>query len=80
MKITFFTSNFLKIFFTIRWSPNYVPPKGKKNHFFLCENCHAIDVIISSTNDVHCNDCHSKSKVLKSDFLCGSIVTNDGLI
>jgi hypothetical protein len=33
-----------------------------------------------SRNDVHCNACHSKSKVHKSSFLRGSITTNDGPI
>jgi hypothetical protein len=30
---------------------------------------HVINVIICSTNDVHCNACRSKSKVHKSSFL-----------
>ncbi len=30
--------------------------------------------------NVHCNACHSKSKVHKLGFLWGSIATNDGLI
>ncbi len=39
-----------------------------------------LNVIICSICDVHCNACHSKSKVHKSSFLWGSISTNDGPI
>ncbi len=47
----------------------------------VCANHHVtLNVIICSTCDVHCNACHSKSKVHKSSFLWGSIVTNDGRI
>jgi hypothetical protein len=46
----------------------------------LCGNCHAIDVIICSMNDVHCITCCSKSKVHKSIFLRCLITTNDGPI
>jgi hypothetical protein len=46
----------------------------------LCEICHVVDVIICSTNDVHCNACHSKSNVNKLGFLQCSIATNDGPI
>jgi len=47
----------------------------------MCGNRHVtLNVIICSTCDVHCNVCHSKSKVHKSSFLWGSIATNDGHI
>ncbi len=46
----------------------------------VCGNYYVTDVIICSTSHVHCNACHSKSKVDKSSFLQGSIATNDGPI
>jgi hypothetical protein len=39
---------------------NLVRPPFEK----ACENCHVVDVIIFSSSKVHCNVCHSKSKVL----------------
>jgi hypothetical protein len=55
-------------------SPN-TPPFQK-----VCGNYHVANVIICSIGDVHCNICHSKSKVHKLCFFQGSIATNDGPI
>ncbi len=38
---------------------NLVSPPFQK----ACENCHVVDIIVFSMSNVHCNFCHSKSKV-----------------
>jgi hypothetical protein len=43
----------------------------------VCGNFHVVDVTISPTSGIYCNDCCSKSIVQKLGFLHGSIVTND---
>ncbi len=43
----------------------------------ICGTCHVLDIIISLTGGVYCNDCCSKSMVQKFGFLHGSIVAND---
>jgi hypothetical protein len=43
----------------------------------VCGNCHVGNVTISLTGGVYCNVCHSKSKVQKLGFFCGTIATND---
>jgi BarA-like signal transduction histidine kinase len=42
----------------------------------VCGNYCLIDIIISPTSDVYSNACCSKSKAVKSKFLCATIITN----
>jgi hypothetical protein len=43
----------------------------------FCGNYYLINIIISSTNDVYCNACCSKSKAVKSELLHVTIITNE---
>jgi len=42
----------------------------------LCAKCHALDIIVSTTNDdVNCNDYHGKTTIKNVGYLCSSIAT-----
>ncbi len=44
----------------------------------LCVKCHALDTIVSTTNDdVNCNVCHGKTTIKKARYLCASIATTE---
>jgi hypothetical protein len=43
----------------------------------VCGNHRVANIIISLTNDVHCNVCCSKPKDINSKFLCATILTSE---
>jgi hypothetical protein len=44
----------------------------------LCAKCHALDIVVSTTNDdVNCNVCHGKNTIEKVKYLCASIATTE---
>jgi hypothetical protein len=43
----------------------------------FCGNYCLIDIIISLIGDVYSNACCSKSKAVKSEFMCATIITNE---
>jgi ribosomal protein S27E len=48
----------------------------------LCAKCHALDIVVSTTNDdVNCNVCHGKTTIKKAGYLRTSITkTGDPII
>jgi hypothetical protein len=51
-------------------NPTTLPPQK------LCAKCHALDIVVSTTNDdVNCNFYHGKTTIKKASYLHTSIVT-----
>jgi hypothetical protein len=62
-------------FFQVIWVlsiVNHTTPPFQK----VCGNCHVTNIIILPTSDVHCNVCHSKSKVGKFVVACVTLANN----
>jgi hypothetical protein len=65
--------HFLKLIKVLSIIANPMAPPFQK----VCGNYCLIDIIISPTGDVYSNACCSKSKVVKFEFMCATIITSE---